>query len=33
VCLTSRVILVTRDRNLQNKAGFFQLPAVDVAEL
>lgn len=31
--LTSRVVLVTRDRNLQNKARFFRLPAVDVAEL
>lgn len=31
--LNSRVVLVTRDRNLQNKARFWRLPAVDVADL
>lgn len=31
--LTSAVVLVTRDRNLQNKARLFRLPAVDVDEL
>ena len=31
--LSSRVVLVTRDRNLQNKARFAKLPAVDVADL
>jgi hypothetical protein len=31
--LSSRVVLVTRDRNLQNKARFWRLPAVDVADL
>jgi rRNA-processing protein FCF1 len=31
--LSSRVVLVTRDRNLQNKARLVGLPAVDVADL
>jgi hypothetical protein len=31
--LSSRVVLITRDRNLQNKARFARLPAVDIADL
>jgi rRNA-processing protein FCF1 len=31
--LTSRVVLVTRDRNLRNKARLYGMPAVDVADL
>jgi rRNA-processing protein FCF1 len=31
--LSSRVVLVTRDRNLQNKARLIGLPAVDVSDL
>jgi len=31
--LSSRVVLVTRDRNLQNKARLVGLPAVDVVDL
>jgi len=31
--ISSRVVLVTRDRNLQNKARMLAIPAVDVSEL
>jgi hypothetical protein len=31
--LTARLVVVTRDRNMQNKARMLQLPAVDVADL
>jgi rRNA-processing protein FCF1 len=31
--LSSRIVLVTRDRNLRNKARRYAVPAVDVSRL